>query len=184
MDQNYWRRMQEDDDYWRKMQRDDDEFVTNLFSMMNNHMEARTPIHTSSQTGARYVNEVLQGHELRCKREFRMETHVFHSLVKCLKDKGFLRDTRYVSVEEQVAMFLHTLAKNASNRTLQERFQHSGETASRHFRQVLHAVTQLSKDFIRLPRSITPSKIRNNSTFFPYFEVRLYFFLLLHLIQY
>ncbi|OAY64341.1 hypothetical protein ACMD2_21457 [Ananas comosus] len=50
-------------------------------------------------------------------------------------DKGFLRDTRYVTVEEQIALFLNTLTKNVSNRTLQERFQHSGETTSRHFRQ-------------------------------------------------
>ncbi|OAY64833.1 hypothetical protein ACMD2_18072 [Ananas comosus] len=72
-----------------------------------------------------YVQEVLEGHDERCKREFRMETHVFKALVKCLKDKGLILDTKYVSAEEQVAMFLFTLSKNASNHSVQERFQHS-----------------------------------------------------------
>ncbi|OAY83219.1 hypothetical protein ACMD2_23453 [Ananas comosus] len=33
-----------------------------------------------------------------------METHVFKALVKCLRDKGLISDTKYVSAEEQVAM--------------------------------------------------------------------------------
>ncbi|OAY80027.1 hypothetical protein ACMD2_16239 [Ananas comosus] len=48
-----------------------------------------------------YVQEVLEGHDERCKREFRMETHVFKALVKCLRDKGLISDTKYVSAEEQ-----------------------------------------------------------------------------------
>ncbi|OAY72582.1 hypothetical protein ACMD2_10098 [Ananas comosus] len=51
-----------------------------------------------------YVQEVLEGHEERCKREFRMETHVFKALVKCLKDKRLISDTKYVSVEEQISL--------------------------------------------------------------------------------
>ncbi|OAY64695.1 hypothetical protein ACMD2_22136 [Ananas comosus] len=118
-----------------------------------------------------YVQEVLEGHDERCKREFRMETHVFKALVKCLKDKGLILDTKYVSAEEQVAMFLFTLSKNASNRSVQERFQHSGETVSRHFRVVLEAITQLTGDLIQRPLAITPSSIRWNSKFYPYFEI-------------
>ncbi|OAY65554.1 hypothetical protein ACMD2_17873 [Ananas comosus] len=37
-------------------------------------------------------------------REFRMETHVFKALVKCLEDKGLILDTKYVSAEEQLAI--------------------------------------------------------------------------------
>ncbi|OAY80635.1 hypothetical protein ACMD2_27194 [Ananas comosus] len=51
-----------------------------------------------------YVQEVLEGHDKRCKREFRMEIHVFKALVKCLKDKGLISDTKYANTEEQVAM--------------------------------------------------------------------------------
>ena len=44
-------------------------------------------IHYSILTGMMYVNEVLDGHECRCKREFRMETFVFRAFVKLLRDK-------------------------------------------------------------------------------------------------
>ncbi|OAY68914.1 hypothetical protein ACMD2_12035, partial [Ananas comosus] len=72
---------------------------------------------------------------------------------------------------EQVAMFLFILYKNyASNYTVQERFQHSGEIVSRHFRVVLEAITQLTEDLIQRPLAITPSSIKWNSKFYLYFE--------------
>jgi hypothetical protein len=43
-------------------------------------------------------------------------------------------------VEEMVAMFLVIVGHGVGNRMIQERFQHSGETVSRHFHRVLHGV--------------------------------------------
>ena len=63
-----------------------------------------------------YVSEVLKGHELGCKREFRMEKEIFYRLVDLLRDKNLLQDTRGVAVEEQVAIFMYAISKNASNR--------------------------------------------------------------------
>ncbi|OAY81146.1 hypothetical protein ACMD2_22296 [Ananas comosus] len=51
-----------------------------------------------------YVQEVLEGHEERCKKRVSNETHVFKALVKCLKDKRLISDTKYVSVEEQISL--------------------------------------------------------------------------------
>jgi len=99
-----------------------------------------------------------------------MEVHVFHALVQKLRDKQLLADTRAVSVEEQVAIFLYALAKNASNETLQDEFQHSGETISRHFGAVLDAVTQLTCIYIR-PPSLHPHQILRKPKFHPFFEV-------------
>jgi hypothetical protein len=56
---------------------------------------APIPYHTSILTGLMYVNEILDGHEVRCKREFRMESFVFRALVKLLKDKRLLQDEQY-----------------------------------------------------------------------------------------
>ncbi|XP_020094902.1 putative nuclease HARBI1 [Ananas comosus] len=155
----------------RRREEEEFEFINFIHPVTNgDETSERRRIHTSVLTGAMYVQEVLEGHDERCKREFRMETHVFKALVKCLRDKGLISDTKYVSAEEQVAMFLFTLSKNASNRTVQERFQHSGETVSRHFRVVLEAITQLTEDLIQRPLAITPSSIRWNSKFYPYFE--------------
>jgi hypothetical protein len=40
-------------------------------------------------------------------------------------------------VFEKVGIFLYTIALGASNREIQERFQHLGETISRYFNKVL-----------------------------------------------
>ncbi|KAI3880060.1 hypothetical protein MKX03_003881, partial [Papaver bracteatum] len=54
---------------------------------------------------------------------------------------------------------------------LQERFQHSGETISRYFNEVLRAIMELSKELIKPPSfSETPAEILNNSKYFPWFK--------------
>ena len=68
-----------------RKRRDDDE-LTIIEALYGNEKSSvnRTPIHTSILTDHMYVREVLEGHELRCKRDFRMEKHIFHNLVKCI----------------------------------------------------------------------------------------------------
>jgi hypothetical protein len=144
----------------------------------------RIPCHTSILRGGIYVKEVLEGHPCHAKQEFRMETHIFHALVKILNEKYLLRNGNDITVEEQLAMFLYTLGKNASNRTVQEWFQHSGSSVSYYFGEVLNAILQLSKDMIKFPSSITPGCILNRSHFYPYFMVlydlfNLYYFIIL-----
>uniref|UniRef100_A0A8R7URF2 Nuclease HARBI1 n=1 Tax=Triticum urartu TaxID=4572 RepID=A0A8R7URF2_TRIUA len=130
----------------------------------------RQHIHTSILAGHKYVREVLEGHELRCKRDFRMEKYVFHNLVKCFRERQLLQDERLVSVEEQVAIFLYTLSANASNRTLQGRFQHSGQTISIYFNKVLQSIMSLSGQLIQLPPINVPQKVSSNPKFMPYFQ--------------
>ena len=119
--------------FFKRKQRDDHEFALITGYILGNSSSDRTRIHDSILTGEQYVSEVLKGHEISCKREFRMEKVIFHKLVDCLREKNLLRDTRGVTVEEQVAIFIYAISKNASNRDLQWRFQHSSETISRHF---------------------------------------------------
>jgi len=52
-------------------------------------------------------------------------------------------------------MFMYTLAHNASNRYVQERFQHSAETVSRYFSKVLKAVNHLAREYIEPPSTMT-----------------------------
>ena len=77
-----------------RKRRDDDEFaiIKALYANENSSIN-RSRIHTSILTGDLYVREVLEGHELRCKRDFRMEKHIFRNLVECLREKCHLRDT-------------------------------------------------------------------------------------------
>ena len=58
-----------------------------------------------------------------------------------IAEKRLLEDSRYVSVEVQVALFLYAVSKNATNRTLQDRFQYGAHTISTYFHAVLNAIT-------------------------------------------
>ena len=100
-----------------------------------------------------------------------MEKYVFHNLVKCFRERQLLQDERLVSVEEQVAIFLYTLSANASNRTLQGRFQYSGQTISTYLNKVLQSIMSLSGQLIQLPPVNVPLKVSSNPKFMPYFQV-------------
>ena len=58
-----------------------------------------------------------------------------------LREKKLLSDGYVVSVEEQVAIFLYALAKNATTDTLTDYFQHSLQTINHYFKEVLNAIT-------------------------------------------
>jgi hypothetical protein len=79
-------------------------------------------MHTSLLSGAAYVQELLDAeNKLRIQRVLGMKLEVFEFLCLELKSKGGLADSKFVSVKEQVAMFLFTLVHSSSNREVQER---------------------------------------------------------------
>ena len=59
-----------------------------------------------------------------------MQRFVFRKLLHELEEAG-LYPTRYVSSEEQLAIFLRLARTGQGNAELQERFQRSGETISK-----------------------------------------------------
>jgi DDE superfamily endonuclease len=130
------------------------------------------PMHTSSLSGHAYIQELLNsGNSIRIQRVLRMKPEVFQFLCKELQDKGGLTPTQFITVEEQVAMFLFTVARCASNRDVQERFQHSGETVSRYFRLVLQAINILVPQYIKLPNpNAIPAAITRNPKFDTFFN--------------
>ena len=161
MDANYRRRSQ------------NDEFMLFILPSIGDSSQpssSKQLIHTSKLSGADRVNEILTGHESLSKENFRMEVQVFQALVHILHDKQLLADSRAISVEEKVAIFMYALAKNASNETLQYEFQHGGETISRYFGAVLDAVTQLTCTYIR-PPSLHSHQISRRPKFHPFFQV-------------
>ena len=84
------------------------------------------------------MNEVLSCKNPRRFLEiFRMKIEVFHFLCSELQSKGGLISSHYIALDEKVGMFLWTIAHEASNRAVQERFQHSGDTVLYYFHQVL-----------------------------------------------
>ncbi|KAL7204300.1 hypothetical protein ACSBR2_017383 [Camellia fascicularis] len=89
---------------------------------------------------------MYNGHSGRFCYELCMPKHVFtHLCATLVNDFGLHvpEQDHDLHVEESVAIFIHVL-KNLPNRELQERFQHSGETISRHFHNVLKAMKKFT----------------------------------------
>ncbi|KAL5700150.1 hypothetical protein ACHQM5_025633 [Ranunculus cassubicifolius] len=100
-----------------------------------------------------------------------MDQHIFLRLCKIHEDRGLLKMTKHMSVVEQVAIFLITVGHNERNRMIRDRFQHSGETISRHFNNVLREISEFSISMIRPPSfAVVPSNIRRNPKYWPYFK--------------
>ena len=127
---------------------------------------------TSQLSGQEYMDEVLNcNNTRRCQEVFRMKPEVFQFLCSELQSKRGLYASRHIAVDEKVGMFLWMVARAASNRDVQERFQHSGDTVSRHFHEVLHAVNRLVPKYIKLPSTFkTCVSITSNPKFYTYFN--------------
>ncbi|XP_026399632.1 putative nuclease HARBI1 [Papaver somniferum] len=144
--------------------------TTSLIACYYQYFVEKTICYDSILSGSAHVDEVLNGHDARCQKNFRMEKHVFLLLCELLQEKQLLRHSKGVRVEEKVAIFMLVVGHNERNRVLQERFQHSGETISRHFNAVLDAIVQLADDFLQPAGPCTPDEIRDNPRFYPYFK--------------
>nr|KYP47354.1 hypothetical protein KK1_031037 [Cajanus cajan] len=132
----------------------------------------KEPCRSSDQTGHSWVQDILQGHPIRCYEMFRMEKHVFNQLCFELVECG-LKATKQMGVQEMVAMFLNMVGHGVGNRMIQERFQHSGETVSRHFHKVLVACLNLAFEYIK-PQdyrlSHVHTKIQKDRRYWPFFK--------------
>ena len=90
----------------------------------------KEPMYNSPQTGEMYIQELLAGHGDRIRDVLGLHRHVFRALVQELKMYSGLQDTRHVSAEEQLAIFLRLAHTGLGQREARERFQRSPETVS------------------------------------------------------
>ena len=104
-----------------------------------------------------------------------MNATIFQSLCFQLENQYGLKASRRMCVFEKVRMFLYTIALGASNMKVYERFQHSRETISMYFNEVLKSVCLLITDLIQ-PIDIefvkTPREIVNNTRYMSHFKVK------------
>lgn len=94
------------------------------------------------------LDRLYNGTEAHCISKLRMRNSVFHRLCGNLRSCGLFVDTMNVTVEEQVAMFMHVVGQNWSNRAIGFEFIRSGETVSRYFNAVLDAIGLLARELI------------------------------------
>ncbi|XP_031107210.1 uncharacterized protein LOC116011916 isoform X2 [Ipomoea triloba] len=131
---------------------------------------SKQPSRGVQSKGSGFMSELLNGPEDVCRDMLRMDKHVFQKLCDVLRQRGLLRDTSGVSIEEQLAIFLSIVGHSERNRVIQERFQHSGETISRHFNNVLKAIKSLAREFLQPPPLTTPPEILKSNRLYPYFK--------------
>ncbi|KAJ0260611.1 hypothetical protein HA466_0067910 [Hirschfeldia incana] len=101
----------------------------------------------------KFVYQILNGTNEQCQSNFRMDKTVFYKLCHVLQTRGLLRHTNRIKIEEQLAIFLFVIGHSLRTRAVQDLFGYSGETISRHFNNVLNAVTSISASFFQSPAS-------------------------------
>ena len=126
--------------------------------------------------GHGYVQIILNGNPIIYHQLLRMEHHVFWRLCMYFREKMLLKNSKYILVDELLAMFIMVIAHAHTNRVIQDRFQYLGKVIHRHFHQVLIAMMLFVKDMIKSPPTDTvPKKILLNPRFDRYFEVLISF---------
>ncbi|WVZ51371.1 hypothetical protein U9M48_002523 [Paspalum notatum var. saurae] len=119
----------------------------------------------------RRLGRLYHGTEPNCISELRMRKDVFHRLCAELRSRALLEETVHVTIEEQLAMFIHAVGQNWPARAIAFEFLRSTEFVSRYFNLVLDALCVLARDLICIKSVETHSKITSSpGRFHPYFE--------------
>ncbi|RVW22028.1 uncharacterized protein LOC104877720 isoform X1 [Vitis vinifera] len=150
----------------------DEIFIAHIMNEYEEIFLCKTPQRTSMLSGAQFVRDMIEGHPQTCYELFRMDKETFMNLCDHLKRHENLQDTRFVTVEEAVAMFLLIVGHNVRMRVVADRFQHSTETVARHFKEVRRALCRLGKILI-CPNNMTnevSSYVASNPKYFPWFK--------------
>jgi hypothetical protein len=129
------------------------------------------PIEERDRMRIDYRNNKIWKNDVTSANMLRLNGTSFFHFSKHFQDCGILEDTIHMCVEQQVALFLHTISYNIRSRVVATNFGRSGETVSRYFNKVLHAVGELWNDYIKSPSMATPTKISGSSRWDPYFKM-------------
>jgi hypothetical protein len=129
------------------------------------------PLEERDRLRLEYLGNKIWKDDTTCVNMLRINRDKFFRFCKLFRDRSLLEDTIHMCVEQQVAMFLNTVGHNLRNRLVATNFDRSGETVSRYFNKVLHAIGELRGEFIKAPSLETPSKIAGNHRWDPYFKV-------------
>ncbi|KAL5580016.1 hypothetical protein UlMin_012458 [Ulmus minor] len=131
----------------------------------------RMPMHTSIRTGHQYMMELINDHPDRLFNKIRMYRPCFEMLIQVLRQQTALQNSRFLTLEEQVMIFIYVISQKATNRMAMEDWQHSGSTISIVFTRICKAIASLSPIFIKPPNlDDVPDEIRFNPKYYPYFQ--------------
>jgi hypothetical protein len=96
----------------------------------------------------------------------------FDQLVNWVRRNSRLDTTRFMTLDEKVAIFLFIVRFGATQADAQAVFKRAKSTISRVFNKILRALLPLKKEVVSQPTEATPvpSFLRNDERFWPYFE--------------
>lgn len=132
----------------------------------------KNPPRTSNLSGMGWLMETLRIPG-ECHSQLRMSTTMFYDLHDLLVERYNMKPSLHMNTYEMLAIFLYTCSGNESNRRVQNRFKHSGETISKKFGSVLNCLMAMAKDFIRPKEPNFPTvheRIKNDKRAFPHFK--------------
>jgi hypothetical protein len=115
------------------------------------------PIEDRDRSRIDYLNNKIWKNGVICVNMLRLNKGTFIRFCDLIRERGLLQDIVHMCVEQQVAIFLHTIGHNVKNRVVETNFSRSGETVSQYFNKVLHTIGELRNDFISPPSSTTHS---------------------------
>ncbi|PPD68235.1 hypothetical protein GOBAR_DD34884 [Gossypium barbadense] len=102
-----------------------------------------------------YVKRLVYASDETCIEQVRMNRTAFFKLCEMLESIGGLKSSRFMLVDEQVAMFLHIISHHLKNRVIKHHFRRSREIVSRAFHSILNAVIRLQDVLFKKPEPIT-----------------------------
>ncbi|XP_071699159.1 uncharacterized protein [Rutidosis leptorrhynchoides] len=104
-------------------------------------------------TGGLFTLQLL---DTQCVELLRMSRDSYVRLCTHFRVKGWLKDSKHLSVEEKIAMFLMMLGHNQRYVLVKRLFQHSKQTIHKYFHEVLATMLDFAKDTI-IPTSFDPN---------------------------
>ena len=146
-----------------------------LYSTIRHHRFrrfTRAPRRNWDEDRAIVLHRLYNMSDRVCHEQLRMKRGPFHRLCASLRTYG-LRDSWFVRVEEQVAIFLTTVGHDERNRVESLHFFRSGQTVSHYFHRVLDACLMLYRDIVtNATAANSPYDKDHVEDWYHYFEVR------------
>ncbi|XP_020254016.1 uncharacterized protein LOC109831086 [Asparagus officinalis] len=122
------------------------------------------------KTRAELMSRIYHGYSDSYQNFVRMRSGAFLKLAKTMRTNHLLKDSRFITVEEQLAITLNILGHKSKNRMMRTQFIRSGETVSRYFNRVLQAISCIQGRYMKQAPNEVPQEIQNNPSFYLFFK--------------
>jgi len=101
----------------------------------------------------------------------RMTRAPFFALCNLFRARGLVSNREGVTVEEQVAMFLHVVGHNQRFRVVHQSFRRSIEIVHKHFHQVLYAIGEFRNEMMKPTSTAIHPKVLGSHRWNPFLNV-------------